>query len=282
MRLNTLKMLARLTQIEALKFWRKPIAFVVIMLMLVGPMIGVTILARLSPGDAVYPRIPQFLFTADMLIFIALATVVLSIMALGNDYELGTLRGILSRGVSRSEFIVSKIIATVLAALVYGIVFVAAGLVSSLVSHLSLSDVPFFEAAGADIFYRALGAAGVIALANFVLSGIVMLALVLGKSSWAGMLAGIGYFLIDFSIGGIGSGGVLGVRGAYRFTVTYHMISLMERLFPSDPTVSLPRAWIGQGFASPLSAVILLLLYGFMLTIASILLFQRQDLMAKT
>ena len=275
-------MLARLTRIEALKFWRKPIAVVVVVLMLTGPIIGVTILARLSPGDAVYPRIPQFLFTADMLIFIALATVVLSIMALGNDYELGTLRVILSRGVRRPHFIISKIIATLLAALAYGIVFVAAGLTSSFVAHLSLSNVPFFEAAGEDIFCRALGATSVIVLVNFVLSGIVMLALVLGRSSWAGMLAGIGYFLIDFSVGGIGSGRVLGVQDAFQYTVSYHMISLMDRLFPSDPTVSLPRAWIGHGFASPTSAVIVLLFYGAVLSIISILIFQRQDLTAKS
>ena len=31
-----------------------------------------------------------------------------------------------------------------------------------------------------------------------------MLALVLGRSSWLGMLAGLGYFMFDFSIGGLG------------------------------------------------------------------------------
>lgn len=280
--MDSLKILLRLTRVEVFKFWRKPIAIVVIVLMLAGPIIGVTILARLSPGDAVYPRVTQLLFTADMLVFIALATVVLSVMALGNDYELGTVRAILSRGVSRYQFILSKIIATVLAALVYGLIFIAAGVVSSFVAHLSLSSVPFFEAAGEDILCRALGAAGVIGLVNFVLSGIVMLALVLGRSSWMGMLAGLGYFFVDFTVGGIGSGSVLGVQDAYRYTVSYQAISIMERFFPSDPSVSLPRAWIEQGFANAGSAVIVLFLYGVVLTIVSILLFRRQDLMAKS
>jgi ABC-type transport system involved in multi-copper enzyme maturation permease subunit len=279
--MDSLKTLMRLTRIEALKFWRKPIAIVVIVLMLAGPIIGEVLIARLSPRDAVYPRVTQLLFTADMLVFIALATVVLSVLALGNDYELGTLRGIISRGVSRHQFILSKIIATALAALVYGFIFMAAGVVSSLVAHLSLSNVPFFEAAGRDIILRALGATGVIGLVNFVLSAIVMLALILGRSSWIGMLAGLGYFFVDFTVGGIGTGSLLGVGDAYRYTVSYQAISIMERFFPSDPSISLPRAWIEQGFTSPGSAMIVLFFYGAMLTVVSVLIFQRQDLMAK-
>jgi ABC-type transport system involved in multi-copper enzyme maturation permease subunit len=126
-----------------------------------------------------------------------------------------------------------------------------------------------------------LGATGVIGLVNFVLSGVVMLALVLGRSSWVGMLAGLGYFFGDFIIGGLGSGSVLGVNDVYRCTVAYHAISINERFFPSDPSVSLPRAWIEDGFATPLNAMIVLLLYGAMLTLISVILFRRQDLTTK-
>jgi ABC-type transport system involved in multi-copper enzyme maturation permease subunit len=142
--------------------------------------------------------------------------------------------------------------------------------------------VPFVEAAGADIFWRLLGATGVIGLVNFVLSGVVMLALVLGRSSWVGMLAGLGYFFGDFIVGGIGSGRVLGVNAAYRYTIAYHAISINELFFPSDPSVSLPRAWIEDGLANPTSAMITLLFYGAVLAVISMLLFHRQDLMAKS
>jgi ABC-type transport system involved in multi-copper enzyme maturation permease subunit len=157
-----------------------------------------------------------------------------------------------------------------------------AAFASTYVVHVTYSDVPFVEAAGGDIFWRLLGATGVIGLVNFVLSGVVMLALVLGRSSWVGMLAGLGYFFGDFIVGGFGSGSVLGVNDAYRYTLAYYAISINEQFFPSDPGVSLPRTWIEDGFASPLSAVIVLLLYGTALTVISILLFRRQDLTTKT
>jgi ABC-type transport system involved in multi-copper enzyme maturation permease subunit len=250
-------------------------------MMFLGPIIAEVSILGLSPGDAVYPRVVQILFTADTLVFIALATVVLSILSLGNDYELGTVSIILSRGVERYEFIISKIITTVLSSFIYGLVFTTTALLSSAVVHITHSDIPFFEAAGGDIIWRVLGSTGVVSLINFVLSGIVMLALVLGRSSWIGMLAGIGIFFLDFFIGGIGSGRVFGVDDAYRYTVTFRAISIMEHFFPYDPDLSLPRAWAEQGFSTPLQAVIVLLLYGIAITTLAILLFQRQDLTAK-
>jgi ABC-type transport system involved in multi-copper enzyme maturation permease subunit len=280
--MDRLKTLTRFVYVEAFKFWRKPVAWVVLALMFLGPIIGEILLLSISPGDAVYPRVVQFLFTADILVFIALATVVLSVLALGNDYELGTVNLILSRGVDRYQFILSKIITTVLSSFIYGLVFTATALVTSAIVHIAHSDLPFFQAAGGDILWRVLGATGVISLINLVLSGIVMLGLVLGRSSWFGMLAGMGYFFIDFFIGGIGSGNILGIEDAYRYTVTFRAISIMERLFPYDPDVSLPRAWAEQGFAPPSQAIIVLILYGIGVTLLAIILFKRQDLTTKS
>jgi ABC-type transport system involved in multi-copper enzyme maturation permease subunit len=279
--MHDLKKLCRLTWVEVMKFWRRPITRAVLALMLIGPILGEVFLAQLSPRDAVYPRVTSFWFSADMLMFIALATVVLSILSLGNDFDLGTVRIILSRGVDRSDFLLSKIIATVISALVFGLTFIGFAVVSTVVAHVKISEVPLFDAAGGDFPWRALGAVVVIGLINFVLSGIVMLALVLGRSSWVGMLGGIGSFFLDFFIGGIGTGNVLGVEEAYSYTITYHAIGIMEKLFPSDPYLSLPRAWAEQGFANPSQAVIVLLLYGAGVTTLAIILFKRQDLTTK-
>ena len=280
--MDSLGTLGRLTWIEILKFWRKSTARAVLAFMFAGPIVGEAILASFSIRDATFPQITQFMFSSDMLMMIALMTVVISVMALGNDYELGTVNAIISRGVDRYQFIFSKIIATVSASLVNGLVFMLAAILSTYVVHITNSDVPFSEAAGIDIFWRLLGATGVIGLVNFVLSGIVMLALVIGRSSWVGMLVGLGYFFGDFIIGGVGSGGVLGVEDAYRYTVVYHAISINELFFPSDPSVSLTRAWIEDGSAMPLDAVFILLLYGVVLTVISVLIFHRQDLTVKS
>jgi ABC-type transport system involved in multi-copper enzyme maturation permease subunit len=280
--MEALGTLSRLTQIEILKFWRKSTARLVLVFMFVGPILGEAILASFSIRDATFPQITQFMFSSDMLMMIALMCVVISVMALGNDYELGTVSVILSRGVDRYQYIFSKIIATVSAALINGFVFMIAAFASTYVVHSIYSDVPFIEAAGEDIIWRLLGSTGVIGLVNFVLSGVVMFALVLGRSSWVGMLAGLGFFFGDFIIGGLGSGSVLGANDAYRYTVAYHAISINEQFFPSDPSVSLPRAWIEYGFATPLKAVIVLILYGAGLAALSILFFRRQDLTTKT
>jgi ABC-type transport system involved in multi-copper enzyme maturation permease subunit len=280
--MDSLGTLSRLTQIEIIKFWRKSTARVVLVFMFVGPILGEIALASFSIDDATFPKITQFMFSSDMLMMIALMMVVVSVMALGNDYELGTVNVVLSRGVERYQFIISKIIATVSAALTNGFVFMISAFASTYVVHVTYSDVPFVEAAGGDIIWRLIGAIGVIGLINFVLSGVVMLALVLGRSSWVGMLAGLGFFFGDFIVGGLGSGQVLGVNDAYRYTVVYHAISINELFFPSDPTVSLPRAWIEHGLSAPMSAVIVLILYGAMLAVLSILLFRRQDLTTKT
>jgi hypothetical protein len=74
----------------------------------------------------------------------------------------------------------------------------------------------------------------------------------------------------------------LGVKDAYRYTVAYHAISVNELFFPSDPSVSLPRAWIETGLADPTSAIIVLLLFGAALAGIAMFIFQRQDLMAKS
>jgi ABC-type transport system involved in multi-copper enzyme maturation permease subunit len=279
--MKTLRKLSRLTRIEIHKLWHKPSARAVLLFMFVGPILGEAILASISTDEATFPRVTQFMFSSDMFMMIALMTVVISVLALGNDYELGTVRVVLSRGIDRHIYIFSKIIASVCAAFINGLVFVIASFASTSVFHMVYSTVPLAEAAGAHIFWRLLGATVVIGLVNFVLSGVVMVALVLGRNSWAGMLAGLGYFFADFIVGGLGSGSFLGVKDAYRYTIAYHAISINELFFPSDPSVSLPRAWMNTGLANPTSAVIVLLLYGAVLAGVSILLFQRQDLMAK-
>lgn len=280
--MQAVRTLLRLVRVEAFKFWQKPVTIVVLVMMFIGPIIMEILLASFSIRDATFPRIAQFMFAPDTLLIIALMTVVLSVLALGVDYELGTVPVILSRGVERYQFILSKIIPTVFSAWLNGIVFIAAGMVSIAIVHIISDSAPFFSAAGEDILWRAMGASMVVGLVNFVLSGAVMIGLVLGRNSWMGMLTGLGYFIADFFVGGIGSGSVFGVKDAYRYTFTYHALSIFERFFPSDPYLSIPRAWVGAGFDDPWHALFILLLFGVTLTAASILIFHRQDLMAKT
>ena len=144
--------------------------------------------------------------------------------------------------------------------------------------HTISNSPPFFEAAGVAVLWQALGAVGVVGLVNFVLTGVVMVALVLGRNSWIGLVAGLGYFCGDFYVGALGSGDILGIKTTYRYTFSYYALSILERLFPSDPFLSLPRSWTQAGIADPLQALILLSLFGLGLAFVSILLFHHQDL----
>lgn len=276
--MDALKTLLRLTGVEILKFQSKPVAWVALILLFIFPIGGEVLLAWVSQRDAVFPRVTTFLFAGEVLLLVALTTIVVSVMTLGNDYELGTVRVILSRGVDRYQFILSKVLATVVAAFADGFAYISGTLLATVVTHVALSDVPLVEAAGADLVWRALGGVGVIGLTGFVSSGVVMLGLVVGRNSWMGMLAGLGSFMVDFYYGGLS----MADTDAYRYTVTYHALSLLKRWFESDPHLSLSGALMEHGLAEPGRALALLLLYGCGFTLAAILIFRRQDLTVKT
>ena len=273
--MNPLESAIHLTRIEMTKFWRRPIARVVLALMLLGPVGAEGILIAVDKNSAVYPDVAGVMFAGSTLMFVALATVVVAVLALGNDYELGTVRTFLSRGVSRSHFILSKTATTVSAALANGLAYMSSGLMVTWIAHVTYSDLPLIEAAGADLLRRAVGAVLVVGLVGFVSSGVVMLALVLGRSSWMGMLGGLGYFLADFYVGGLW----LGETEWYLYTVSYHALTILEGFFPSDP--HLATTWQSGSEAASAWAVVVLLAYGCALTLGSILIFQRQDLTTK-
>jgi ABC-type transport system involved in multi-copper enzyme maturation permease subunit len=275
--MDTLNSFLRLTGVENAKFWGKPVAWAVLGLMLIGPAAGEGFLLLADKASAVFPKVTTLMFIGEVLLLFTLTTVVLAVLALGNDYELGTVRVLLSRGVPRHQFLLAKIAATVVAALANGLAYMASGVLAASLAHLAYSDVPLAEAAGANLVWRALGVVMVLGLTGFVAAAVVMLALVLGRSSWIGMLAGLGAFLGDFFVGGLR----FVQTEAYRYTVSYHALSLLERCFPSDPGLRMSAAWSTSNLASPGRAIAVLLLYGCAITLAAVLLFRRQDLMEK-
>ncbi len=274
--MDILNSFLRLTGVEMRKFWGKPVARAVLGLMLIGPAAGEGLLLLADKNSAVFPKVTTLMFIGEVLLLFTLTTVVVAVLALGNDYELGTVRVLLSRGVPRHQFLLAKIVATVAAALANGLAYMTSGVLAASLAHLAYSDVPLAEAAGANLVWRALGAVVVLGLTGFVAAGVVMLTLVLGRSAWIGMLAGLGAFLGDFFVGGLR----LVQTTACRYTVSYHALSLLERCFPSDLSLRMSNAWSASDLASPARAIATLLLYGCALTLAAILLFRRQDLTA--
>jgi ABC-type transport system involved in multi-copper enzyme maturation permease subunit len=276
---TNLRMLFTLARVEWMKYWNKTVARLVLVFMLVTPLAAEALLVKLSIRDAMFPRVNQFIFSPDLMMFLGMIMIVLAVLALGSDFDLGTVRTTLSRGVPRGLFITAKVLTVICAALVTAAVYVSAGMVAVATVHLTRGGPPFFEAAGGNILWRGIASVGMVGVVTFVLAGIVMLAVVLGRSSWTGMLAGLGYFFADFIVGGIGIGGLLGIADPHHYTMTYYALSVYERLFPSDPAISLPRAWAGEPLIAAQHALIILFLYGVGATAAAIVAFNRQDLL---
>ena len=279
--MNTFNTLWRMITVELLKFRTKSMTWAALGILFTLPIFAELLLACTSQREAVYPQVINYLFGA-MLLMVALILIVVSIMALGNDYELDMVQVILSQGVNRAQFIMAKVIATLVVALAGGTLYVISALLSSYIAHTIISDVPFLTAAGQNIVWRALGSILVVGLVEFATAGIVMLGLVLGRKAWIGMAIGLGYFLVDFSIVIFGQTNPLGIQNGYRYTITYQATSLLEPLFPDALSFGLPQGWAAQGMISPGQAVITLIMYGGLLTAAAILIFHRQDLTSQS
>jgi ABC-type transport system involved in multi-copper enzyme maturation permease subunit len=275
--MGAIAMLTRVTAAELMKLRGKSVAWVTLALLFVGPIAAELFLASAAPADAVFPHV--VLFAGEVLLVVVLMTLVVSVMTLGNDHELGTVRAILSRGVGRSQFVVSKVLACIVAALAGGFAYVSASLLSSAAAHSVLTDVPLLEAAGRGLVWRGLAAVGVLGLAGFVFAAVVVMGLVVGKHSWVGMLAGLGAFTVDFAVGDLGAAGAQ----AHRYTVTHHALSLLTRCFEADTigTRTSGQLWETTR-ADPLVALAVLMVYGCGLTLVTILVFRRQDLTRKT
>jgi ABC-type transport system involved in multi-copper enzyme maturation permease subunit len=273
-----LKTLLRLIGVELLKFRSKRVAWVAFTLLLFSPIGAEVLLTSISRRDAVFPGVAHFLLSGEVMLVVALTAITVSVMTLGNDYELGIVRFMLSRGVRRYQFILSKVLATAVAAFAYGFAYVSGAVVATTIAHAALSDVPLVEAAGANLGWRALGGVGVIGLTGFVFAGVVMLGLVVGRNSWMGMLVGLGSFMVDFYYGSLS----VADTGVYRYTTIYYARSLLERWFESDPGLSMSYTLAAHGLAEPVQALAVLLLYGCGFTLVAILIFRRQDLTAKS
>jgi ABC-type transport system involved in multi-copper enzyme maturation permease subunit len=263
-----------LAAIEVFKLRRERLTRLALTMLVVTPIGVELLLSKAYPSDAVLPRSAHVLLSGGVLLPIALIPTVVSVIALGRDYQLGVARALLSRGVKRHQFVLSKVLVTTAVCVVGGLAHASAALLATCVGHAVLSDVPLAQVAGADLLRRALAAALVSGLAGLALAGVVNMALVAGRNSWVGVLAGIGCFLGDSMM--YGSANPAG--RIYQYSLTYHAGSLLEHLAgcPSGEAPSQPLAT--YGLAEPGQSLAWLLLLGCGFTLAAILLFRRQDL----
>ncbi|TET51073.1 MAG: hypothetical protein E3J64_07445 [Anaerolineales bacterium] len=271
--MEALKTLLHLTGGELLKLRSKRVTWLALAMVVAIP-VGVELLLGWAyPRDAVLPRSANTLLDGSVLQSIALTATVVSVIALGRDYELGTARAFLGRGVKRHEFVLSKVLATEVICVVGGVAYVSCTLLATVVGHTIMSDVPLAEAAGTALASRALAAGAVIVLAAFVTAGVVNAALVAGRSSSMGLLAGLGYFLVDFCACYM----VAPDAELRRYSVTCQAGCLLERWSGHQAGTYTSSLLTGACFGTPGQSLAWLLLLGGGFTLAAVLLFRRQD-----
>ena len=250
--------------------------WVVMVMLIVGPIGLEALIVSISREDAIFPK--ATLLAGEVLLFIVLITVLVFIMVLGNDFEFGIVRSVLSRGVDRHYFIISKTSAAGALGLVYGFAYVISSLILTVVAHSHYSEIPLNDVVGGDFVLHALESIGVVGLTSFVFGGVVMLALVLGKRAWVGMVAGLGLFMIDFNYGVVS----LAQVEIFRYSVTHHAFSLLTRSFGYITSgMSLSGLMRNQDLADPGWSLGYLILIGCVINLIAIGLFHFQDLMTK-
>jgi hypothetical protein len=99
--MHPLRTLLRLTRVELLKFRSKSVAWLAVTLLFIFPIGAEVWLTSISRRDAVFPRVAYLLLGGEVMLTVALTAIMVSVMTLGNDFELGIVRFIVSRGVKR-------------------------------------------------------------------------------------------------------------------------------------------------------------------------------------
>ncbi len=275
--MQALKSLLHLVGVELLKLRSKRATWLALAMLAGIPVAVEMLLGRAYPHDAVLPRSANILLSGAVLLLVALTATIASVIVLGRDYELGIARAFLGRGVKRCEFVLSKVLATEAISVVAAAAYVGCALLATAAGHLVLSDVPLAEAAGTALVSRALAAAAVIVLAAFVTGGLVNAALVAGRSTSIGLMAGLGYFLIDFYACSV----VSPSAEFRRYTVTCQAGCLLESMSPQLAGAHGADLMASGCFETPGQSLAWLLLLGGGLTLAAVLLYARQDLTSR-
>jgi ABC-type transport system involved in multi-copper enzyme maturation permease subunit len=272
--METVKELPVLVAAELHRLRRKGVTWAAAALLVAIPVCVEALLGWAYPRDAVLPRSAGLILGSPVAVLVALTATIVCVIALGRDYELGTVRAYLSRGVTREGFAISKVLATITAVLAGGFVYAASAVVTTTIGHVLLSEAALTQSECLGAARRAVVAVAVVGLAGFVCAGVVNLALVIGRNSSMGMLAGLGYFLLDFYLCAMTAPGA----GPQRYSLTCHAGLLMECWSGDQSGIAAFELLTGGGRAGPARSLVILVLLGVGFTLAAVLLFRRQDL----
>jgi len=180
----------RLAGAEVDKLRSDVILRAVVLALLLGPLVMVVILRLAAPKVSSVIENPGEIPLATTVLLAAVGAAVLAASAFGREYDMGTVRTILARGVPRADWITAKIAVVMTTLSLTGLISAGIGLIA-----LSLAG---WQAEGGEVVGSLLRASVLLPLACLVYGGMSAIGSVLGRSAAAGMLAGLTLFLGEF------------------------------------------------------------------------------------
>jgi len=241
---------------EFAKLRRQVVFRAVVLSLLIGPGVMILVLRLVSSDISDIVVSPMEVVLGSVVILAAFGSVVLASAILGREFDWGTARAQLLRGVSRFDLLLAKLITALLST-------TAAALLAALVgvAEAWLAGLEPDASQAAQVVTRTLA---LVPLGSLAYVGVTLLGAILGRSSAAGMLAGLVLFLGDFLLSTLRTRIPLG-----EWLPVTNLLALLGGTF----TVILP-----SGTVLPESlAVGRLLLFGAATVVAALLVFQRRD-----
>lgn len=265
---------------ELFKVWRARLGRVAILTAIIGTALPVALIALL--GDervTTFPSVVAQLFIPSLTLLTGISSILLAISSWGEEFEYGTARTVLSRRPARWQFALGK--TTALAVAVVTVILAAVG-TEALVATVSHLIQVGGEGTGPHLRSLARVMPRLVAvwwLMGMVYVGLVSLATVGGRSSAVGMAAGLGLFIGDFLLSGLGSAGSVEEYGTYSIiNNAFGLItSVLGDSFESGSGAPFPEM-AALALPEPTRALGVLILYTAATLLMAYLLLQHRDL----
>jgi ABC-type transport system involved in multi-copper enzyme maturation permease subunit len=257
---------------ELFKLRRSRLAkMTIVATMVISPAItGVVWLLLGDESMSTFPRVLELIYV-PLWLLVELSGLLLTVEVMGSEFDGGTVRTIVGRGAPRWLFISGKAIALFIAVAVNASVGAFSGGVFAAISHLSQMGTEGLVNGLGEFLTSFLPAVGIVSLVGLAYIGILLLLVVLARSSAPAMLVGLVILGGDFVIQAIGVEGF--DPGAY--SINGNTFVLFSRIIESSLSTAV------EGSAGPGRAFFTLALYAGVGVIAAYYVFKQQDLADK-